>query len=121
MDAKIIRPSNSPCASPVVLCRKKNFDLRMVSDYRILNSPAVKDSYSVPKIEEFIVTLSGARCFTSMDLCKAVYHVPMTEHASRLLSSHLVDVRHVAPTRFVAGDKTCLHLLGLYLLGLTEK
>ena len=68
MDAKIIRPSTSPCASSVVLCRKKNYDLMVVSDYRILNYRTVKDSYSVPKIEELIVTLSGARLFTSIDL-----------------------------------------------------
>ncbi|KAL8567370.1 hypothetical protein ACOMHN_001758 [Nucella lapillus] len=84
LDARIIRPSNSPHASPIVLCRKKNFDLRMVCDYRVLNSRTIKDSYSVPKIEDLIVTLSGARFFTSMDLCKAFYHVPMTERASRL-------------------------------------
>ena len=84
LDANIIRPSNSPYASPIVLCRKKSGALRLVCDYRVLNSKTVKDAYSLPKVEDLLVTLSGAKCFTSMDLCNAYYQIPMSSRASKL-------------------------------------
>lgn len=83
LDAKLIRPSNSPFASPIVLVRKKNGALRMCIDYRKLNARTVKDSYSIPKIEDLLLTLNGAKYFTTLDLCKAYYQVPMTERASK--------------------------------------
>ena len=83
LDAKIIRPSNSPFASPIVLVRKKSGALRMCIDYRKLNARTVKDSYSIPKIEDLLLTLNGAKYFTTLDLCKAYYQVPMTERASK--------------------------------------
>lgn len=84
LDANIITPSNSSFSSPIVLCRKKNFDLRLVCDYRLLNSRTIKDAYAVPKIEDLIMTLSGSKYFCSLDLCKAFYHVPMSEQAKKL-------------------------------------
>ena len=81
LDAQIIRPSNSPFASPIVLCRKKNGDLRLVCDYRAINARTVKDSYAVPKIEDLFLTSSGAKWYTSCDLCKAYFQIPMTDRA----------------------------------------
>ena len=83
LDAKIIRPSNSPFASPIVLLRKKSGALRMVIDYRRVNARTVKDGYSIPKIEDLLLTLNGAKYFCSLDLCKAYYQVPMTEKARK--------------------------------------
>ena len=83
LDAKIIRPSNSPFASPIVLLRKKSGALRMVIDYRRVNARTVKDGYSIPKIEDLLLTLNGAKYFCSLDLCKAYYQVPMSENARK--------------------------------------
>ena len=84
MDANIIEPSNSPYASPIVLVRKKSGNLRMCVDYRRINSRTWLDSYAVPKVEDLLLTLSGAKFFTSVDLCKAYYQVPLAERAKRL-------------------------------------
>lgn len=43
LQREIICPSNSPYASPIVLVRRKNGELRMCVDYRALNKIAVKD------------------------------------------------------------------------------
>lgn len=47
--AGIIEESHSPYASPIVLVRKKNAELRMVVDYRRLNNLTKKDAYPLPR------------------------------------------------------------------------
>jgi len=69
----IIRKSYSPWASNVVLARKKDNSLRMCVDYRQLNQRTIKDSYALPRIEEILDSLSGAKYFTVLDM-KSGYH-----------------------------------------------
>ena len=63
-----IRKSSSPWASAVVLVRKKDGSLRFCIDLRHLNNRTVKDAYSLPRIEETLDCLNGAKIFTSLDL-----------------------------------------------------
>lgn len=84
LDAKLIYPSISPYASPIVLCRKRSGKLRMVCDYRMINARTVGDSYSVPKIEDLLMTLSGAKYFCQLDLSNAFMQIPISERASKI-------------------------------------
>jgi transposase InsO family protein len=84
LEANIIKPSTSPFASPIVLVRKKNGALRMCIDYRRINARTVRDSYALPKIEDLFKTLGGAKFFTSVDLSKAYYQVPLSERAKKI-------------------------------------
>ncbi|XP_046719991.1 uncharacterized protein LOC124395501 [Silurus meridionalis] len=68
LDTQVIRESCSPYASPVVLVRKKDGSLRMCVDYRQLNAKTRKDSFPLPRIEETLDSLTGARWFTTLDL-----------------------------------------------------
>ena len=83
LDAGIIRPSNSPFASPIVVCRKRSGKIRMCVDYRLLNARTVRDSFQIPVIESLMFNLSGAKFFTTLDLCQAYYQIPMTERACK--------------------------------------
>lgn len=78
----VIEESSSPYASPIVLVRKKNGDLRMVVDYRKLNSLTKKDAYPLPRIEETFALLSGSKWFTVLDL-KSGYYQLEVEPADR--------------------------------------
>ena len=69
----IIRPSKSPFSSPVVCVRKKDGRLRLCVDYRLLNSRTKKDNYCLPRVEEILDSLNGAKFFTRLDL-KSGYH-----------------------------------------------
>lgn len=80
--AGIIEESHSPYASPVVLVRKKNGELRMVVDYRRLNNLTKKDAYPLPRIEETFTLLSGSKWFTVLDL-KSGYYQLEVEPADR--------------------------------------
>ncbi|KAG1925740.1 interleukin-1 receptor accessory protein-like 1-A [Pimephales promelas] len=77
--SEIIEESNSPYASPVVLVRKKNGDLRMVVDYRKLNKLTKGDAYPLPRIEETFTLLSGSKWFTVLDLKSGYYQLEVEE------------------------------------------
>jgi len=73
LEHDLIRESNSCYASPALLVGKKTGDSRMCIDYRKLNSKTIKDNYSLPRIDEMIDRLSGAKFFHILDL-KSGYH-----------------------------------------------
>lgn len=52
LEAGIIRESQSPYASPIVVVKKKNGDVTLCVDYRRLNMQTVKDAYALPNLEE---------------------------------------------------------------------
>lgn len=79
LDAGIIKESESPFSSPVVLVRKKNGSIRLCIDYRKLNARTIKDAYALPNIEETFSALNGAKWFSVMDLKSGYYQVEMAE------------------------------------------
>ena len=79
LEGNIIRKSKSPWSSNVVLCRKKNNELRMCVDYRQLNMRTKKDSYSLPRIEDILNALSGNKYFTILDMKSGYHQIDMYE------------------------------------------
>lgn len=75
----IIRPSHSPFSSPVVLARKKDGSLRMCVDYRGLNQRTIKDSYALPRIDDILDSLAGAKYFSVLDMKSGYYQVEIAE------------------------------------------
>ncbi|KAK0131974.1 Retrovirus-related Pol polyprotein from transposon 17.6 [Merluccius polli] len=79
LEAQVIRESSSPYASPIVLVKKKDGSLRMCVDYRLLNSKTRKDAFPLPRIEESLDALSGARLFSTLDLASGYNQVPVSD------------------------------------------
>ncbi len=75
----IIRPSNSPWASPVVLVLKKDGNVRFCTDYRKLNAITRKDSYPLPRIQETIDVIGKAKWFSTIDFCSGFWQIPVRE------------------------------------------
>ena len=76
---KVIRPSKSPWASPVLLAAKKGGKVRFCIDYRCLNDVTKKDSYPIPRIDDILSQLGGAKHFSTMDLTDAFWSIPVAE------------------------------------------
>ena len=80
-DIGAIRKSHSPWSSPVVLVRKKTGELRFCIDLRTLNARTEKDAYSLPRIEDSLDSLNGAKIFSSLDLKSGYWQVELEEES----------------------------------------
>ncbi len=79
LEADIIRESESPFSSPIVVVRKKNNSVRLCIDFRKLNSQTIKDAYALPNLEEAFSVLTGSRWFSVLNLKSGCYQIEMEE------------------------------------------
>ena len=70
----------------MVLVRKKDEGLRFCIDLRKLNNRAVKDGYSLPRIEDTLDCLHGAVWFSTLDLKSGYWQVRLEEEAKPLIA-----------------------------------
>ena len=83
LDARVIRPSNSPWCNAVVLVRKKDGSLCFCIDFRRLNSLTVKDSYPLPCICETLESLVGVAHYMTMDMNSRFWQVLMAAESKQ--------------------------------------
>ena len=61
LSSNVIRPSNSPWTSPVVMVQKKDGSLRFCVDFRQFNAVTVKDAHPLPRIDDLLDALHGTK------------------------------------------------------------
>ena len=57
----------------MLIVKKKDGSFRLYIDYRQLNNVTIKNKYPLPRIDDLIDQLQGARCFSKIDL-RSGYH-----------------------------------------------
>jgi Reverse transcriptase (RNA-dependent DNA polymerase)/RNase H-like domain found in reverse transcriptase/Integrase zinc binding domain/Integrase core domain/Aspartyl protease len=77
----IIRHSNSPYASEIVMVKKKTGEWRFCIDYRLINRHTIPDTYPFPRINELIMSAKGASYFVALDLRSGYWQIPMEEQS----------------------------------------
>ncbi|KAF9760552.1 Retrovirus-related Pol polyprotein from transposon, partial [Nosema granulosis] len=73
----IVRESSSPWRSPIVLVKKKNGEYRLCVDYRRLNEVTIRDTYPMPRVDDILNEMHGAKYFTKLDALSGYHQVRM--------------------------------------------
>ena len=79
LESGTIRPSQSAWCNAVVLLRKKDGGLWFCIDFSHFNTCMKKDSYPLPRIQEALESLVGARHFSCLDLKLGFWQIKMEE------------------------------------------
>ena len=122
LSSNVIRPSNSPWASSVVMVRKKDGNLRFCVDFHQLNAATGKDAHPLPRIDDLLDALHGAKWFSTLDLKSGYWQVPITEQdkaktAFRTSSGQLFEFNQV-PFGLCNASATFSRLMDRVLAGL---
>lgn len=80
INAKVIRPSRSPYASPVVLVTKKTDNSkRFCVEYRKLNAVSKVSAWLLLNIDSILALLRDSKYFTTLDCRSGFWHIPIAE------------------------------------------
>jgi transposase InsO family protein len=81
LKAKLISPSNSSWAAPILCVPKKDGGVRICCDYRGLNQVIRTFYWPLPNVDDIFSCLNGARYFSSLDFLKGYWQIPLEKHS----------------------------------------
>ena len=119
----LIEESESPWNSPCFVVKQKD-KLRIVIDYRKLNSVSKSSRYPIPDIGSVLSNLGGHKYFSVLDLASGFHQIKLSEK-SRDLSTFSTDKASfrwkVLPFGLKNGPASCVRLMNNVLGDLQPK
>ena len=77
--ANIIRRSNSPWMSPVILVPKKDGSIRLCIDFRKLNAITIRPAASIPSADDIFFALGKSKFRSCLDMKQGFWQIPIRE------------------------------------------
>jgi hypothetical protein len=76
LDKGYIQPStSSPWGCPALFVEKKDKELRLCVNYRLLNAVTIKNNYPLPRIDILLDQLAGAQVFSKIDFHSGYHQI----------------------------------------------
>ena len=117
----LVSHSKSAFSAPVLMVKKKNGEWRLVTDFRKLNARCERVVYPLPRIEDALQKLKEPRFFSTMDLQKGFWQVPIAKEDRKYFafSTGTMHVEYnVMPMGALNSSATMQALMSLILRGL---
>jgi hypothetical protein len=124
LKSKVIEPTTSEWASPVVLVPKPDGSMRFCINYRRLNALTMRDSYPLPRMEECIDSLGDAKIFSTLNCNSGYWKIPVhpDDRAKTTFTSHEGFYRFLRmPFGLRNAPATFQRFVDITLAGLTWK
>lgn len=77
LESEIIRPSHSEFSNPFLLIDKKDGTKRLCLDFRLLNKLIKPTSYPLPRVDDILASLNGAKYFSCLDLANSYHQIEL--------------------------------------------
>jgi len=125
LDHGFIREAHSPYGAPVLFAKKQgDTKRRLCIDYRDLNRITIKDRYPLPRVDELLDRLHGAKYFSKLDLRSGYHQVRI---ANEDIQKTAFNTRYgqfeylVVPFGLTSAPSTFMALMNHVLLPFVDK